>query len=143
MRIAAGCHLRASSDHLHAETQLLPNVKSLEVCVQYLASALSPYPSISHNSNPTIWSTKPEGHPSVKIPTKNFGSPYKQYNSNRRIRADIQRNSHPSSLGSYLHPASKPHHLNSTAYSGPSGKKPFLESTEKPFHSFVQGFAKP
>ena len=31
MRIATGCHQSASSDHLHAETQLLPIVKSLEM----------------------------------------------------------------------------------------------------------------
>ena len=56
MRIATGCHLRASSDHLHAETQLLPVVKSLEmVCAQYLASALRP----THPSHTIV--TQPSG----------------------------------------------------------------------------------
>ena len=51
MRIATGCHKRASSEHLHAETQLLPVVKSLEmVCAQYLASALRP----NHPSHTTV-----------------------------------------------------------------------------------------
>ena len=56
MRIATGCHLRASSDHLHTETQLLPVVNCLEmVCAQYLASALRP----THLSHTIV--TQPSG----------------------------------------------------------------------------------
>ena len=56
MRIATGCHQRASSEHLHAETQLLPVVKSLEmVCARYLASALRP----NHPSHAIV--TQPSG----------------------------------------------------------------------------------
>ena len=49
MRIATGCHQRASQGHLHAETQLLPVSSSLGMlCSQYLASALRPpHPSPS------------------------------------------------------------------------------------------------
>jgi len=61
MRIATGGHLRASSDHLHAETQLLPVVKSLEmVCAQYLASALRP----THPSHTIV--TQPSGPPNQR-----------------------------------------------------------------------------
>ena len=56
IQIATYCHLRASSDHLHAETQLLPIVKSLEmICAQHLASALRP----THPSHTII--TQPSG----------------------------------------------------------------------------------
>ena len=56
MRIATDCHLRVSSDHLHAEMQLLPVVKSLEmVSALYLASALRP----THSSHTII--TQPSG----------------------------------------------------------------------------------
>ena len=48
--------LRAFSDYLHAETQLLAVVKSLEmVCAQYLASALRP----THPSHTIV--TQPSG----------------------------------------------------------------------------------
>ena len=79
--------------------------------------------SISYNSYTTLWPTKPEGYPSIKIPTENFVIPNKQYKSNRRIQANIQRNSYPSSPGSDSHPTSKPHHPNPTTYCGPSEKK--------------------
>ena len=142
-RIAIGCHLRASSDHLHAETQLLPVVNSLEmVCAQYLSSALRrTHPShaiVTHLSG----ARNREANPSFKICTKNFGTPNEEYNSNRRRRADIQRNSHQNSPGSDSHPATKPHQSNPTAYCGPSGKEPFPKTTEHPYPNFVQGFAK-
>ena len=44
-RIATGSRQRASSDHFHAETQLLPDIVSLGmVCFQYMASALRTSP---------------------------------------------------------------------------------------------------
>ena len=41
--------------------------------------------------------------------------PNKQYNSTERLRADVQRNSHPSNAGSDSHPTSIPCHFNPTA----------------------------
>ena len=57
LRIATGCHKRASLGHLHTETQTLPVVDHLGLlCSQYLASALRPsHPShaiVTRNSGP-------------------------------------------------------------------------------------------
>ena len=61
LRIATGCHKRASQGHLHTETKILPIVDSLNLlCRQYLASALCP----SHPSHAIV--TAPSGPRNVK-----------------------------------------------------------------------------
>ena len=61
LRIATGCHKRASLGHLHTETQMLPVDNHLGLlCSQYLASALRP----SHPSFPTV--TRPSGPRTIK-----------------------------------------------------------------------------
>ena len=62
LRIATGCHQRASSAHLHTETRILPIEDSLDLqCRQYLASALCP------------------SHPSYAIVTQSSGLIIKKY----------------------------------------------------------------
>ena len=55
LRIATGCHKRASQGHLHTETQVLPVQDHLGLlCSQYLASALRPtHPSFSTVRRPS------------------------------------------------------------------------------------------
>ena len=51
LRIATGSHKRASQDHLHSESKVLPVADSLGLlCAQYLASAKRP----NHPANPTV-----------------------------------------------------------------------------------------
>ena len=59
---AAGCHLKTLSDHLHADTQLLPVVNCLAmVCAQYLASVTRP----NHPSHTLV--TQPYGPRAQKV----------------------------------------------------------------------------
>ena len=61
LRIATGCHSRASQGHLHTETKVLPIEDSLNLlCRQYLVSALCP----SHPSHAIV--TAPSGRRPMK-----------------------------------------------------------------------------
>ena len=62
LRIATGCHHRATSAHMHTKTRILPIEDSLDLLWrQYLASALCP------------------SHPSHAIVTQSSGSRIKKY----------------------------------------------------------------
>ena len=66
LRIATGCHKRASLGHLHTETQVLPVENHLGLlCSQYLASALRP----SHPSHAIV--TRASGPRTIKTTLQN------------------------------------------------------------------------
>ena len=83
VRVATGCHQRASLDQLHAGTQLLSVVKSLEMaCSQYLKSALR----TSHPSHSIV--TQSSGHPIKKDTLQSKFLPSIAYLSNGVILAN-------------------------------------------------------